>query len=222
MFEDSMDPVDPGDGPGERVEVTESSADQPISGASGPVGEPTAEQEVSSGPRGPRLVRWAILLVVVSLAAVEISSPLCSGYSLGAIESAFSNQPKAGLTLDDARGHAVGLVMQSFRDEPSQTSSKTGVRFAVFRWPSLFRDHSFEVEVVPSKDGKQTLVRSQPYIRVVTEYKVVQPFYRVSKRKRTVSVGVSFQGRFPCLRRKSDVFRFSSCFRFLPPRRCRH
>lgn len=176
MFEDSIDPVDLGDGSGEQVEVTESSADQPVSGASGPVGEPAAEQEVSSGPaRGPRLVRWAILLVVVSLAAVEISSPLCSGYSLGAIESAFSSQPKAGLTLDDARGHAVGLVMTSFRDEPSQLSNKTGVRFAVFRWPSLFRDHSFEVEVVPSKDGKQTLVRSQPYIRVITKYKVVQP-----------------------------------------------
>ena len=58
MFEDSMDPVDLGDGSGEQVEVTESSADQPVSGASGPVGEPAAEQEVSSGPaRGPRLVR---------------------------------------------------------------------------------------------------------------------------------------------------------------------
>jgi hypothetical protein len=68
----------------------------------------------------------------------------------------------------------VGLVTTSFRDESSQLSNKTGVRYAVFRWPSLFRDHSFEVEVEPGKDGK-TIVRSQPYVRVTSNYEVVQP-----------------------------------------------
>ncbi len=179
MFEDPTTPVDSGDGPDEQVEAAESSAEQQDSGESVAEVGAAAEPEVNSDPsgsRGPRLVRWVILLFVVSLATVEISSPLCSGYSLGAIESAFSNQPKTGLTLESARSHAVGLVMTSFRDEASQLSNKTGVRYAVFRWPSLFRDHSFEVEVEPGKDGKTTIVRSQPYVRVTSNYEVVQPY----------------------------------------------
>ena len=179
MFEDPTTPVDSGDGPDEQVEAAESSAEQQDSEESVAEVEAAAEPEVTSDPpgsRGPRLVRWVILLFVVSLATVEISSPLCSGYSLGAIESAFSNQPKTGLTLESARSHAVGLVMTSFRDESSQLSKKTGVRYAVFRWPSLFRDHSFEVEVEPGKDGKTTIVRSQPYVRVTSNYEVVQPY----------------------------------------------
>ena len=179
MFEDPTTPVDSGDGPDEQVEAAESSAEQQDSEESVAEVEAAAEPEVTSDPpgsRGPRLVRWVILLFVVSLATVEISSPLCSGYSLGAIESAFSNQPKTGLTLESARSHAVGLVMTSFRDESSQLSKKMGVRYAVFRWPSLFRDHSFEVEVEPGKDGKTTIVRSQPYVRVTSNYEVVQPY----------------------------------------------
>lgn len=179
MFEDPTTPVDSGDGPDEQVEAAESSAEQQDSEESVAEVGAAADPEVTSDPpgsRGPRLVRWVILLFVVSLATVEISSPLCSGYSLGAIESAFSNQPKTGLTLESARSHAVGLVMTSFRDESSQLSKKTGVRYAVFRWPSLFRDHSFEVEVEPGKDGKTTIVRSQPYVRVTSNYEVVQPY----------------------------------------------
>jgi hypothetical protein len=179
MFEDPTTLVDSGDGPDERVEAAESSAEQHDSGESVAEVGAGAGSEVTSDPpgsRGPRLVRWVILLLVVGLAAVEISSPLCSGYSLGAIESAFSNQPKTGLTLESARSHAVGLVMTSFRDESSQLSKKSGVRYAVFRWPSLFRDHSFEVEVEPGKDGKTAIVRSQPYVRVTSNYEVVQPY----------------------------------------------
>ena len=138
MFEDPMPPADSDDGPEDQVEAAESSAEQPDSGET--VAEVAAGSDPESGDppgsRGPRLVRWVILLFVVSLATVEISSPLCSGYSLGAIESAFSNQPKSGLTLESARSHAVGLVTTSFRDESSQLSKKTGVRYAVFRWPS--------------------------------------------------------------------------------------
>ena len=177
MFEDPMAPADSDDGPEDQVEAAESSAEQHDSGETVAEVAAGADPEVSSDPpgsRGLRLVRWVILLFVVSLATVEISSPLCSGYSLGAIESAFSNQPKSGLTLESARSHAVGLVTTSFRDESSQLSKKTGVRYAVFRWPSLFRDHSFEVEVEPGKDGK-TIVRSQPYVRVTSNYEVVQP-----------------------------------------------
>jgi hypothetical protein len=177
MFEDPMPPADSDDGPEDQVDAAESSAEQRDSGESAAEVAAGADPEVSGDPpgsRGPRLVRWVILLFVVSLATVEISSPLCSGYSLGAIESAFSNQSKSGLTLESARSHAVGLVTTSFRDESSQLSNKTGVRYAVFRWPSLFRDHSFEVEVEPGKDGK-TIVRSQPYVRVTSNYEVVQP-----------------------------------------------
>lgn len=179
MFEDPMAPADSDDGPEDQVEAAESSAEQHDSGETVAEVAAGADPEVSSDPpgsRGLRLVRWVILLFVVSLATVEISSPLCSGYSLGAIESAFSNQPKSGLTLESARSHAVGLVMTSFRDESSQLSKKTGVRYAVFRWPSLFRDHSFEVEVEPGKDGKTAIVRSQPYVRVTSNYEVVQPY----------------------------------------------
>ena len=92
MFEDPMAPADSDDGPEDQVEAAESSAEQHDSGETVAEVAAGADPEVSSDPpgsRGLRLVRWVILLFVVSLATVEISSPLCSGYSLGAIESAF-------------------------------------------------------------------------------------------------------------------------------------
>jgi hypothetical protein len=130
-----------------------------------------------------RLLRWGGLLCVGALAFMEISSPLCSGYSLGALEQAFDGRPKSGLTLTAAQGHLVGMATMSFREEASRSKSSRSVHFAVFEWPTLLffiRRHKFEVEIerVADKNVEEgvILVRSQPYVPVESNYKVVQPY----------------------------------------------
>ncbi|HCK54963.1 MAG TPA: hypothetical protein DIC23_17230, partial [Planctomycetaceae bacterium] len=130
--------------------------------------------------RGIRLLRRSAVFFLAVWAIVEISSPLCSGYSLGALESAYDASGKKGLTLKAAQGHAVGLAMMSFRVEKAERKGQRSVQFAVFRWPSVFRSYSFEVEVEKVKKAGDTegviVVRSQPYIfqeKIV--YPVVQP-----------------------------------------------
>ena len=164
--EQSADPTaDPTD------DLTDDLTEEPVE-AAGPA--------AAVSPTGTRLFRWAALLCVGALAFLEISSPLCSGYSLGALERAFDSRPKRGLTLTAAQSHLVGMAMMSFREETSQSANTHSVHFAVFKWPSLFRDHSFEVEIerVADKNVEEgvILVRSQPYIRVKSNYKVVQPY----------------------------------------------
>jgi len=139
-----------------------------------------AGSAAARSPTGTRLFRWGGLLCVGTLAFLEISSPVCSGYSLGALERAFDGRPKRGLTLTAAQSHLVGMAMMSFREEPSRSAGNRSVHFAVFKWPSLFRDHSFEVEIerVADKNVEEgvILVRSQPYMQVKSNYKVVQPY----------------------------------------------
>ena len=153
-----------------------------------PSAEPThdlAEEpaEAAGPPSRAKLLRWGVLMCVGALAFLEISSPLCSGYSLGALEQAFDGRPKSGLTLSAAQGHLVGMAMMSFREEPSRSKNNRSVHFAVFEWPTLFfffRRHKFEVEIERVADknveGGVILVRSQPYIPVESNYKVVQPY----------------------------------------------
>ncbi len=149
---------------------------------------PSEETEVATVSdaemsRGMRLLRRLALLFFVAWAGVEISSPLCSGYSLGALEKAFSSSGKKGLTLEAAQGHVVGLAMMSFREEQMTDPKRRSVHFAVFSWPSafsFFRNNSFEVEIekVKSSNAKKAviLVRSQPYIfQPKIDYPVVQP-----------------------------------------------
>jgi hypothetical protein len=136
--------------------------------------------------RGAQFLRQVALLAVAVLVLVELSSPLCSGYSLGALESAFDSRPKSGLTLESARGHLVGLAMVSYREETTKmpkAEENRPVHFAVFTWPSLFRDHTFEIEIervsiktAGGGSGEAILMRSQPYIRVESNYKVVKPY----------------------------------------------
>ena len=130
--------------------------------------------------RGMRLLRRCVLFFLVVWAIVEISSPLCSGYSLGALESAYDASGKQSLTLKAAQGHVVGLAMMSFRVEKSERKGERSVQFAVFRWPSVFRSYSFEVEIEKVKKAGDTegviVVRSQPYIfQEKISYPVVQP-----------------------------------------------
>ena len=130
--------------------------------------------------RGMRLLRRCALFFLVVWAIVEISSPLCSGYSLGALESAYDASGKQALTLKSAQGHVVGLAMMSFRVEKSERKGERSVQFAVFRWPSVFRSYSFEVEIEKVKKAGDTegviVVRSQPYIfQEKIAYPVVQP-----------------------------------------------
>ena len=153
-----------------------------------PSAEPThdlAEEpaEAAGPPSRAKLLRWGVLMCVGALAFLEISSPLCSGYSLGALEQAFDGRPKSGLTLSAAQSHLVGMAMMSFREEPSLLKKSRSVHFAVFEWPTLFfffRRHKFEVEIERVADknveGGVILVRSQPYIPVESNYKVVQPY----------------------------------------------
>ncbi|MEE3366594.1 MAG: hypothetical protein VX304_13185 [Planctomycetota bacterium] len=135
--------------------------------------------------RGMRLLRRCVLFFLVVWAIVEISSPLCSGYSLGALERAYDASGKQGLTLKAAQGHAV-LAMMSFREEKAERKGERSVQFAVFRWPSLLakigliRSYSFEVEIEKVKKAGDTegviVVRSQPYIfQEKIAYPVVQP-----------------------------------------------
>jgi len=138
---------------------------------------------VAETSRGAQFLRRVALLTVVVLVLVELSSPLCSGYSLGALESAFESRPKSGLTLESARSHLVGLAMMSFREETAIMGQNRSVHFAVFTWPSLFRDHTFEIEIervsiktASGGTGEAILMQSQPYIRVESNYKVVKPY----------------------------------------------
>ena len=188
--------ADPGDVPEETAselptedtEVIPASSDE-MSPVDGPEDEsaelPSEETGVAAVSdaemsRGMRLLRRLVLLFFVAWAAVEISSPLCSGYSLGALEREFSSSGKKGLTLEAAQGHVVGLAMMSFHEEQTAGPKKSSVHFAVFSWPSVFRNHSFEVEIekVKSPNAKKAviLVRSQPYIfQPKIDYPVVQP-----------------------------------------------
>jgi hypothetical protein len=179
-------------GPGE--EPSDDRAEEPVEATSiEPAEEPAEAASVepveeagavaAQSPRGTRLLRWGGLLCVGAVAFMEISSPLCSGYSLGALEQAFDGRPKSGLTLTAAQGHLVGMATMSFREEPNRSKSSRSVHFAVFEWPTLFffiRRHKFEVEIerVADKNVEEgvILVRSQPYVPVESNYKVVQPY----------------------------------------------
>jgi len=155
---DESKAVDPGDLPDDGTEADESPDD----------GTEADEEAVAESGRGMRLLRSLVLLVVATMATLEISSLLCSVYSLSALERAFTNSPSSGLTLQAAQDHVVGLAMMSFREERGGSSEARSVHFAVFRWPSLFRVHSFEIEIEKIKFADATeaviLVRSQPYI----------------------------------------------------------
>ncbi len=156
-------------------------ADGASDGSSDVLPEKTAKV-VAEASSGAKFLRGIALLAVVVLVLVELSSPLCSGYSLGALESAFDSRPKSGLTLESARSQLVGLAMMSFREETT-TEKNRSVHFAVFTWPSLFRDYTFEIEIERASTktagggaGEAILMQSQPYIRVESNYKVVQPY----------------------------------------------
>ena len=135
--------------------------------------EPTGSMGASPRPR-KNAAMVAVLVLIGFWATIEVSSPLLSTSSLSRMEQAFSQRPKSGLTLEAAQDSVLGWTSVSLRDEPKGKNQRVPVRFAVFRWPSLLKDHSFEVEVEEVAKGK-FMVRSQPYIKVVAQYDRATP-----------------------------------------------